>query len=524
MNIRFVVRQIGLLMLVLSLSILAVACQGAVQWFRDAAGSDLAATKALLWTVAIGAALGTMFWFAGRGGDSRLGRREALLLVAVIWLFGAAVAGLPFRLWALTAMADSPGHPFHSFVDCYFEAMSGLTTTGATVLGHAGHMIRDLPEGLLLWRALTHWLGGLGIVVLFVAVLPTLGVSGKKLFQIEAPGPKAPGVRPRIGETARTLWIIYMGLTVAEIISLWVAGSSLFDATCHTFATLGTGGFSTQDSSIGGQNLTSQIIILLFMVAAGVNFGLYHQMIHGHFRRAWSDPELRLYLGILVVSCIVVIAAIAHQPIATTQSPETPLDPQWGSAAVHGAFQVVAIQTGTGFCTADFNGWGFVAQAVLVTLMFVGASSGSTGGGIKVIRVLIAFKVMIYEIERVFRPSVVRTVKVGKMKVDDDLKLATLVYIMSIAVLFLLGAVIIMILERNNPFLAGQGIDFTTAATASAATLNNIGPGLSRVGAIENYGWFSASGKLVLSMLMVLGRLEMYAILVLFVPRFWKGQ
>ena len=511
-------------MLVLSLSILAVACLGVVHWVRDDAIADVAATQSLLWTVAVGTALGSLLWFGGRGGESYMGRREALLLVALSWLLGAAVAALPFRLWVATAGGVLPGHPFHSFVDCYFEAMSGLTTTGATVLGHAGHTIRELPPTLLLWRALTHWLGGLGIVVLFVAVLPTLGVGGKKLFQVEAPGPRSQGVRPRIRETAHSLWMIYIVLTISEIVALCVAGSSVFDAICHTFSTLATGGFSTQDASLGGQNTASQIIVLVFMVMAGVNFGLYHQLSHGRFRCVWTDPELRLYLGILLVSCVVVIAAIAHQPIATTSAPAAPIEVTWGGAIVHGAFQVVAIQTGTGFCTADFATWGFVAQTVLVTLMFVGASSGSTSGGIKVVRVLIAFKVILAEIERVFRPSVVRTVKVGRMTVNDDLKRATLVYILSIAVLFLLGTLIIMLLEKNNPSFAGQGIDFTTAATASAATLNNIGPGLGRVGAIENYGWFSAASKLVLSMLMVLGRLEMYAILVLFVPRFWKGQ
>jgi trk system potassium uptake protein TrkH len=519
LNIPFVIRQLGLLMLVLSLSIFAAAARGLIQWWLGAAPQDVAATKALLCAVAVGAALGAGLWLGGRRREAFMGRREALLLVALSWLAGALLAALPFHFWTLLGGPELSGHPFTSFVDCYFEAMSGLTTTGATVLGgHEGHMIGDLPESLLLWRAMTQWLGGLGIVVLFVAVLPSLGVGGKRLFQVEASGPKAPGVRPRIGETARALWMIYLVLTLCEVLALCLAGSSLFDAICHTFATLATGGFSTSDASIGGETAARQWIIVVFMIMAGVNFGLYYQVIHGRFRQVWTDPELRLYLGIMLAACVVVVACIASSPIATTGAPDAPFDPSTGDAVRHGVFQVVALHTGTGFCTADFNQWPFAAKAVLLAVMFAGGSAGSTCGGIKVIRILIAFKVMLAEIERVFRPNVVRTVKAGRVAIEPEQKLATLVYLLGIVMLFLIGTVLIMVLES-----AGN-CSFTTAATASAATLNNIGPGLQGVGAIENYGWFSAPSKMVMCVLMALGRLEVYAILVLFVPRFWKGE
>ncbi len=525
MNIRYIFRQLGLLMFVLSLSILAVAAWSAIQ-VRQGEAAESPAMWSLLWTVIVGLIVGLVFWLIGLGANDFLGRREALLLVALSWLFGAGLSALPYRLWVwlepalgltaqgLGASGEAVDHAFRSYISCYFEAMSGLTTTGATVLSH----VDALPRGLLLWRCLTHWLGGLGIVVLFVAVLPTLGVGGKKLFQVEAPGPTSQGVRPRIRETARILWMIYVGLTVVLAAILWSLGMGLFDAVCHTFATLATGGFSTRNASIGGYNSVGiDVTIIVFMVLAGVNFGLYYQLFHRRFYRVWTDPELRLYLGIILLAGTVTSVVLMGQPVVTTTGQEAVATT--GQAVRHGVFQVVSIQTTTGFCTADFNQWGFLPKAVLIGLMFVGASAGSTGGGIKVIRCLIAAKVMLAEVERVFRPNVVRTLRVGRMPVDPELRLGTLVYVMGIPVLFLIGAVLLMLLEP-----AGSGIDFTTAATASAATLNNIGPGLGLVGAVENYGWFSAPGKIVMSVLMVLGRLEVYAIFVLFMPRFWRGE
>lgn len=501
-------------MLVLSLSIFAVSCWGMVQWLGGIS-SEGPALQAMLWGCLFGGLLGSGLWWFSRGADAHLGRREAMLLVAMSWLVGAALAALPFHVWAVAA--DQIGHPFHSFIDCYFEAMSGLTTTGATVLGYAGHTVNELPKVLLLWRALTQWLGGLGIVVLFVAVLPTLGVGGKKLFHIESPGPTSQGVRPRIGETARALWLIYVGMTIAEVVALWLVGMPLFNAVCHTFSTLATGGFSTQQASLGGDRFASQIIIIVFMVLAGVNFGLYYQLIQRRFKRVWTDTELRLYLGILVVASIVVVGAIFAQRIDTTAG-QTLDSASFSEALRHGVFQVVSIGTGTGYCTADFDRWSFIAKTVLVVLMFVGPSAGSTGGGIKVIRIIVVCKVLVTEIERVFRPHVVRAVKVGKMTVSSDLKIATLGYVLSIVVLSLAGAVLLMLLETDSR------CTFATAAMASVATLNNIGPGLAQVGAIENYGWLSVPSKVVLSVLMVMGRLELYAILVLVTPRFWKSE
>ena len=513
MNIRYVIRELGLLMIVLCLCMVAVMGWAAWMW---AGGNEreYAAMLAMILSAAFGAVIGLICWlFGSRSGQDYLGRREALLLVAMSWLIGAAVSAMPYFVWALIERADEVNHPFLSFTGCYFEAMSGLTTTGATILSD----VDSIPKGLLLWRAITHWLGGLGIVVLFVAVLPTLGVGGKKLFNVEAPGPKQQGVRPRIRETARILWLIYLILTITQILLLKSAGMKWFDAVCHTFATLATGGFSTHNASIGAYDSWAiDLITIVFMVLAGVNFGLYYQLARKRFRSVWTDPELRAYLGILLIATLVIAFCIHGKTSTLMNGQERYLSAP--EALRESAFQTTSIQTTTGFTTADFDLWGFVPEAILVALMFVGASAGSTGGGIKVIRIVVAAKVMFAELERVFRPHVVRPTRIGAGVVDPELKQAVLVYVIGIAVLFLLGAVGLMLFEPAGSF------SFTTAATASAACLNNIGPGLELVGATENYGFFSVPSKIILSLLMVLGRLEVYAVLVLLHPAFWKAD
>jgi trk system potassium uptake protein TrkH len=513
-RIRLVLGQLGLLLVVLSGVQFVIAGWSGVQWMLgDVTESD--ASPALAVSAALGLIVGGLLWILNRHRMQAIDRRDAMLLVALSWLVGAALSGLPYLLWTLMLGDLGAAHAFRSPINCYFEAMSGLTTTGATVLTG----IAELPRSLLLWRATTHWLGGLGIVVLFVAVLPSLGAGGKKLFRVESPGPEPEGVHPHIRETARILWIIYVGLTVAEILALWVAGMSLFDAVCHTFATLATGGFSTGDASVGGYDAWSvHIIIIIFMFLAGVNFGLYYRMIRGRFDLVWRDAELRLYIILLLGGATLVTASILTSPIVTTAG-ET-IGPSAALAIREGLFTTVSIQTTTGFCSSDFNQWPYLAKAVLITLMFVGASAGSTGGGIKVIRIWITIKVILAEIERAFRPNVVRPVKVGGSAIDHALKLQTVGYVLGILLIAALGMFFIVIAEQA----AGNEIDITTAGTASVATLCNIGPGLNAVGAVENYAWFSNTSKLIMSVLMAVGRLEVFAIAVLFFPRFWTGD
>lgn len=514
MNYRLIVHQLGMIVLVLSAVLLCIWA-----WSAIALGFQGNGVLPLLWSTGISAIFGGSLFYIGKpaknkNGTGAMGRREALLLVSSSWLVGAVVAALPFFLWGRTHEEGS--HPFHSIVNCFFEAMSGLTTTGATILTD----ISTVPDPLLFWRSMIQWLGGLGIVVLFVAVLPTLGVGGKKLFRVEAPGPDPEGVRPHIRETARILWIIYVCLTVFEIVAYKVAGMQWFDASCHALTTLATGGFSTHNASTGAFNSRAvDIITIVFMVLAGANFGLYYAAVKGKLKVIWTDPEFRLYIFLLTAGSVIVIFSLlgSGQPLMTTAGtlePATITD-----AVTQGVFTVVSQQTTTGFAIADFDTWPFVAKGVLLLLMFVGGCAGSTGGGIKVIRIWIALKVMLGELERAFRPNVVRPLKVGKHAVDSELKLATVAYVLGVFILFAIGSGVLMLLESGNP-----DCSVTTAATASIATICTIGPGLAKVGAMENYAWFSDASKLFLCVLMAIGRLEIFAVLVLFVPRFWRSS
>ncbi len=517
MNIRFVIRELGLLMVVLCLCMVAVAGSAAWKW-AEGDSNERVAMLALLMSAAVGAVLGLFFWlFGSRSGQDYLGRREALLLVGMSWLLGAAVAGLPFYLWAVLEKAIYIDHPFGEFSACYFEAMSGLTTTGATVLGD----IQQVPKGLLLWRSLTHWLGGLGIVVLFVAVLPTLGVGGKKLFAVEATGPKQEGgVRPRIADTARTLWMVYLGLTLAAILALRLTGAmGWFDSICHAFSTVSTGGLSTRDASIGHyDSVAVDIICIVFMLLAGVNFALFYSLARGKFINVFRDTELRVYLVLKVIVAIVVAFNLLGQTINSTGG-RVIEEAHAGQAIQYGAFQTVALHTGTGFVTADYDVWPFLSRVMLVGLMFVGGCAGSTAGGIKVIRLWVALKVMGAELEKMFRPNVVRPFKVGNSVLDNETAASAVVYFLTILVMFGIGAFLIGEFEAR----AGEP-DFLTAMSASISTLCNVGPGLHGVGPTQNYGWFSPGSLTVMSLLMALGRLEVFTLLVLFLPRFWKSD
>lgn len=510
---RVIARQLALLMLVLTALLGGVALFACAEYLlgpRDDAHEPLT----MLLSTLVAAVFGGLLFVVGKRGSQQVAQRDALLLVALSWLVGAALAALPFYIWAAQRpdAATSP-HPFDHFADCYFEAMSGLTTTGATVVS----ALETLPRSLLLWRATTHWIGGLGIVVLFVAVLPLIGVGSRRLYRQEAPGPSPDGVTPRISDAARVLWFIYSGLTLAEVVSLRVCGMNWFDSVCHTMATLATGGFGVKDASIAAYDSTLiHVVIIVFMFLAGVNFALFHRLLQRQWRQVFQDRELRAYVAIMLAATGIIMFNLLRQrssasdPAIAAQT--TPL------LLRDVVFQVVSIQTTTGFGTVDFDRWDFVSKATLLVLMFIGGCAGSTGGGIKIVRILVAFKVFGTALERIYRPRVVRSLKLGATPIDPALRLDAMVYLVGIAALFAVGSALLMVFEQH------QSIDITTAATASAATLNNIGPGFARVGPTMNYAWFSTPSKMILCMLMVLGRLEMFTILALFTPRFWRGD
>ena len=514
MNYRLIIHQLGIIVLVLSAVLLCIWA-----WSAIALGIQGDGVQSLLWSTVVSAIFGSTLFFIGKHTKSKndagvMGRREALLLVSSSWFIGAVVACVPFLIWGRSTQNEA--HPFYSVVDCFFEAMSGLTTTGATILTD----IASVPAPLLFWRAMIQWLGGLGIIVLFVAVLPSLGAGGKKLFRVESPGPDPEGVRPQIKETARVLWLIYVSLTLIEIIAYKFAGLTWFNASCHALTTLATGGFSTQNASISGfDSRLVSIITIVFMVIASTNFGLLYAAVRGRLRVIWKDAEFRCYLFLLTIGSAIIVCSLlgSGNNIATTTGEIIPAT--LPNTLTQGVFTAVSIQTNTGFTTANYDTWPFVAQAMLVLMMFIGGCAGSTGGGIKIIRVWVAFRVMLSEIEKTFRPNVVRPLKVGKSSIDSDLKLATISYVLGVFVLFLIGTGVIMLLESNNP-----DCEIATAAAASVATICTVGPGLAKVGAMENYAWFSDASKLFLCILMAIGRLEIFAVLVLFVPRFWRSS
>jgi len=513
LELRVVIRSLGLLLIVLSAVMAVMALFSGVNRLTGDAAEG-AAFQALLMVTLAGALGGGAMYLAGRSSSGVIGQREALLVVSVSWILAAGLSALPYWFWAgLRPDAAEIAHDFDRYVNCYFEAMSGLTTAGSSIL----QVVETVPRSLLLWRATTHWLGGLGIVVLFVAVLPMLGGGSRRVFLLESPGPSPEAVTPRIQDTAQVLWLIYVGLTVAEVIALMVCGMGLFDSVCHTFATLASGGFSTKSASVAAYPSASiQTVIIVFMVLGGVNFALYHALLQGKWRRVRKDPELRAYLAILALGSVFVTLSLLRHP---ARAPASTTVPASVTDTVRDAvFTVVSIQTTTGFCTADFDQWHFVAKATLLVGMFIGGSAGSTAGGIKVMRLLIAAKVIWAELERAYRPRVVRPIKVGHVPINDDLKLSTFVYLIGYATVFGAGTVLLMAFERPGD------IDITTAASACAATLNTTGPGLGKVGAVHNFAWLSDASKVVLSTLMLLGRLELFAVLALFSPRFWREE
>ncbi|HIJ65746.1 MAG TPA: TrkH family potassium uptake protein [Candidatus Hydrogenedentes bacterium] len=474
---------------------------------------------ALMGSMAVCGAVGFGLTRFGRNADTALYQREALGLVGVSWLVAAGLGALPYVFAGV-----------FNYVDAYFECMSGFTTTGSSVLTD----FEGAGKSIMFWRSFTHWLGGMGIIVLFIAVLPYLGAGGKQLFKSESPGPDPRGLRPRIKDTAAILYSIYFGFTVAETLLLMLAGLNPYEALCQTFGTLATGGFSTRQESIAGfNNLAVDIVIIFFMVCAGGNFALYFAMLKGNLKAPWKDTEWRVYITILIVCVILVtfnlmgvegtfrgdtppegstqaMQALAHR--AALGAPAEPTKYGFGKALRYGSFQVVSIMTTTGFCTDNFDKWPYFSRALLVVLMFVGGCAGSTGGGLKVVRVVMLLKMAYWRLENTFKPKMVRAIRISGQVVDESVQKTVYAFF----VLYLLW------FAGGTLFMSLLGLPFQTAITSVAATLNNIGPGLEHVGAEMNYALVPAVGKVFLSLCMVLGRLELFSICVLFAPAFWR--
>jgi len=418
-----------------------------------------------------------------------LGYRDGFAVVVLSWMGMALLGALPYYF-----SGQVP-----SFIDCFFESMSGFTTTGSTILAE----VEILPNSVLFWRSLTHWIGGMGIIVLSLAILPLLGVAGMQLFQAEMPGPTKDRLAPRMQDTARILWAVYVFFTLVQTILLMFGGLSFFDAICHSFATLATGGFSTHTASAGHfQSVYVESVIILFMFLAGINFSLHFQGLSGKLSAYWQSEEFRFYLLLSSLTIVIIcITNYAHNIYDNV-----------GDNIRTSVFQVVSIMTTTGFGTADFDQWPSLCKVLLVSLMFVGGCAGSTGGGIKVVRILLFLKYARLQLRNLIHPNAVGTIKMGKVKVPQEIMVAILGFFALYIAFFMAASVVVTAL----------GVDLVTATTAVIATLNNIGPGLAMVGPAQNFGELPGLAKLVLSFCMLAGRLELYTVAVLLTPDFWK--
>ena len=413
--------------------------------------------------------------------------REGLAIVGLGWTSIVLAGSLPF---ILTGIAPTPWAAL-------FESVSGFTTTGATVFAS----MEELPRSILLWRSISHWLGGMGIIVLGVAILPLIGMGGAQLFRAEAPGISRDRLRPRIASTARLLWGVYAGLTAALAVIYLFLGMSLFDAVNHALSCLATGGFSTRTESFGWYSAPIQWVTIIFMVIGGTNFTLHYRFLTGRFNAWTADHEWRWFVGIAAVSIVAVFVTLGL------------VGGEWSeSVARRAAFNVTAIITTSGFVTANFGVWPVFGQVLLLGLMFMGAMGGSTAGGFKVVRMVVVLKHAVSEVRKVLHPRAVFVHKLGPRRVKPDVVLNVLAYLALYMITHAIGTLL----------LAALGSDLVTAMSASLAAISNIGPGLGAVGPTANYGELSSTAHLLLSILMLLGRLEFYTLLVLVIPGTWS--
>jgi trk system potassium uptake protein TrkH len=483
MRLSLVVHVCGLIVRVFGLMFLApLALAIYYGEYRDAQGFALTAVV----TVVIGYAMRLAGGAAAEEAIERMRRVEGLAIVSIAWLLIAAFAGLPY-VWS----GLGP-------IDAMFEAMSGLTTTGATVF-------RDFSlygRAIFFWRSMTQWLGGMGVIALFVAVLPRLAIGGREIFFAEASGPDDEKVSPQIRRTASLLWRVYAGLTLLQTIALWLAGFSLYDAVCHSFTTLSAAGFSPHPQSIGGyQNPAAEWVIIVFMFLAGANFALqYRALAQRDFKVFARDEELRAYTGVTLLATLALVVILAG-----TMSP---LDNVRTSL-----FQVLSILTTTGYASVDFETWNQQAKAVLLGLMFIGGCAGSAGGGPKVVRHLLLAKFTMQELRRMLHPRAILPVKLGGRVVAPSVLQGVIVFFLFYLLTFAVCSIIVILL----------GADILTGISATAATLGNVGPGFGQVGPMGHFADLHPISRIVLTLAMWIGRLEVLTVLVILRPEAWRS-
>lgn len=479
MNFRVVSKVLGILLVCEALFM--APSLGVAAYYR---GTDI---YAFVVSILIIAMVGIPLTFIKTDKKSMYAR-DGFAIVALGWILMSLFGALPFYI--------SGAIP--SFINSFFEASSGFTTTGASILTH----IEDLPRGILFWRSFTHWVGGMGVIVLTLAILPSIGAGSVQMMKAESPGPNPGKIVPRVAETAKILYGIYIMITIVEIILLKIAGLPFFDAAIHTFGTVGTGGFSNMNASVGGyNNLPVEMIITIFTFICGANFTLYYQMLKGDLRAPFKDEEFKFYLKTVVIAIVLITINLYGNVFSNL----------W-EALRHSSFQVVSIISTTGYSSTDFETWGMFSKTILFMLMFVGGCAGSTGGAIKNIRFLLLFKVMKRELLQIIHPKAVYTIRFGKSAVDEKTISEVLGFFFMYIIIFIIAVLVVSL----------DNLDWATSITSVAATLGNVGPGFGIVGATGNYSSMSVLSKIVLSMCMIIGRLEIYPILLLGIPSFWK--
>lgn len=448
---------------------------------------NLTDVRAFGLTALIALAVGFALTLSCRRGDRRIFARGGLASVALSWIALSLIGAVPFVLGSSM-----------SYIDALFETVSGFTTTGASILSDPG----VLSRALLFWRSFTHWIGGMGVIVLMMAILPADSGHAIHIMRAEMPGPVVGKLVPRLRDTAKMLYLIYIALTVLQIILLVAGGMPLFDSALHTFGTAGTGGFGMKADSIGGYSAYSQWVIAIFMLIFGVNFSVYQLMVMRRFRSALRSGELWFYLGLVAVAATVIAIAIS---------------PQFGTVEEtvrHAVFQVASISTTTGYSTANFDLWPGIARTILLILMFIGACAGSTAGGLKISRVMLLLKGVKRDFIRIMHPRSVGSVRLEGKKVDET----TITGVSAYFALYILCIGAAFVCLSFEPF------DLETNLSAVVACFNNVGPGLGAVGPTGNYGDYSVVSKLILSLAMLLGRLEIYPLLVVLSPSTWQKK
>ena len=447
--------------------------------------------------------IGAIFMLSSMKHKKEMNKREGYIVVTFGWIIMALSGTLPYLFTGAIP----------NFTNAFFETISGYTTTGSTILTD----IEILPEGILFWRSLTHWIGGMGIIVLAIAILPLLGIGGMELFAAEAPGPSADKLHPRITDTAKRLWLIYFGYTAVETVLLKVAGMSFFDAVNHSMCTLSTGGFSTKNASLAhynGQPII-QYIVIVFMFLAGMNFVLSYFAFKGKIQKILQDEEFKLYFKFVAIFTVIAALIIYVSADVSMSSIVHPM--VWGegeSAFRHALFQVLAIVTTTGFVTADFTLWTPFLVVFFFGLMFLGGSAGSTAGGVKVVRHLLMIKNGFLEFKRTLHPNAVVPVRYNNRAISGDIVFNILAFFILYMLSFIIGALGFSLL----------GLDFESAIGVAASSLGNVGPALGDFGPVNNFYEMPAIGKWWCSFLMLIGRLELFTVLILMTPFFWRNR